>query len=142
MPSRRESQYDYELNAALPVPNEFADHRASLKEPPQEIIKNIVKDIELRIQSSTDNLMDVGEDEPYLFEEKSLSEIRDSLTASLNTSIDIDEIENESVGGEEEEAVKGEGQRGAPDGGDKEEEEKEDKTEKDSGDSEGEYYVL
>jgi len=84
-----------------------------------------MEDIEVRIQSSTDNLMDLGEDEPYLFEEKSLSEIRDSLTASLDTSIDIDEIEED-----------GEGERGAPDGGDADSKE-EDKTENTSGDSEG-----
>lgn len=117
------------------MPNEFADHRASLKEQSHDVLKNIVEDIEVRILSSTDNLMDVGEDEPYLFEEKSLSEIRDSLTTSLNTSIDIDEIENESVVDECDKIPNG--KRGTPDGGDKEDDEKEDKTEKDSGDSEG-----
>ena len=139
IPSRRESQYDYELNNELPVPCEFADPRASLKESHHhvEVLKQISEDIEVRIQSSADNLMDVGEEEPYLFEEKSLSDIRDSLTASLDTSIDIDEIENESTQGDEPPTEK----RSAPDGGDvetkEEDEEKEDKTEKDSGDSEG-----
>ncbi|KAA0185966.1 hypothetical protein HAZT_HAZT009719 [Hyalella azteca] len=122
VPSRRESQYDYELNVTtLPAPNEFADLAA--KEALQ------AEDFELRILSSTDNLMDVGEDEPYLFEEKSLSEIRDSLTASLNTSVDVDEIQDELP---DLDVVPG--KRGAPDGY---EDEKEDKTEKDSGDSEG-----
>lgn len=139
VPSRRESQYDYELTNTLPVPNEFADPRASLKEPPIEILRNIDEDIEVRILSSTDNLMDVGDDEPYLFEQKSLSDIRDSLTTSLDTSIDIDEIENESAAEDEGKECK----RSDPDGGNgesstkDEDEEKEDKTEKDSGDSEG-----
>ena len=130
VPSRRESQYDYELNTTIPAPNEFADPRLSLKES-FVALSEISENIEVRIQSSTDNLMDVGEDEPYLFEEKSLSEIRDSLTASLDTSIDIDEIENET-------ADDGElmmGKRGAPDGGDGDSKE-EDKTENTSGDSE------
>merc|ERR1739842_27366 len=55
-----------------------------------------IKDIEVRIQSSNDNLLDMG-DEPYMFEEKSITEIRDSLVNSLNNSIDIEELECEEM---------------------------------------------
>ncbi|XP_047501836.1 diacylglycerol kinase eta-like, partial [Penaeus chinensis] len=92
---RRESHGEFEFPPTLPVPSEFADlsRKNSMQEgregeraPPISF-----EDIEVQIQSSTDNLLDVGEDEPYTFEEKSITEIRDSLVNSLNNSLDIDE---------------------------------------------------
>ncbi|XP_045624298.2 diacylglycerol kinase delta isoform X2 [Procambarus clarkii] len=101
---RRESHTEFEFPPTIPVPSEFAD--LSRKNSMQEGAEMTgrcsipIEDIEVRIQSSTDNLVDVGEDEPYTFEEKSITEIRDSLANSLNNSLDVDEdwgpIENES----------------------------------------------
>ncbi|XP_042219115.1 diacylglycerol kinase eta-like isoform X2 [Homarus americanus] len=105
---RRESHGEFEFPPTLPVPREFADlsRKNSMQENRDAAGDRCpipIEDIEVRIQSSTDNLVDVGEDEPYTFEEKSITEIRDSLANSLNNSIDIDE---EWAQAEEEEANK------------------------------------
>lgn len=87
---RRESHTEFEFPPTIPVPSEFADMsgKSTAQEGPIPI-EDIP--VEVRIQSSTENLLDVSEDEPYTFEEKSITEIRDSLANSLNNSIDIDE---------------------------------------------------
>ncbi|CAL4066650.1 unnamed protein product, partial [Meganyctiphanes norvegica] len=100
---RRSSNTEFEFPPDIPVPCEFAD-MDSLKDVHLEY-KDIptsmpIKDIEVRIQSSNDNLLDMG-DEPYMFEEKSITEIRDSLVNSLNNSIDIEELECEEILDEE-----------------------------------------
>ncbi|KAK7083954.1 hypothetical protein SK128_025520 [Halocaridina rubra] len=96
LPDRRESQNEFEFPPTLPVPSEFADlSRKNSMQEPKDIPEGPsipIEDIEVRIKSSTDNLVEVGDDdEPYAFEEKSISEIRDSLASSLNNSVDIDE---------------------------------------------------
>lgn len=94
---RRGSHIEFDFPLNIPVPREFADlsRKNSMqeggKDAAQERYPISIEDIEVRIQSSTDNLLDVDEDEPYTFEEKSIKEIRDSLANSLNNSIDIDE---------------------------------------------------
>ncbi|KAK4300108.1 hypothetical protein Pmani_027673 [Petrolisthes manimaculis] len=93
---RRESHIEFDFPLNIPVPREFADlsRKNSMqegKDAAQERCPISIEDIEVRIQSSTDNLLDVDEDEPYTFEEKSIKEIRDSLANSLNNSIDFDE---------------------------------------------------
>ncbi|XP_053652287.1 diacylglycerol kinase delta isoform X3 [Cherax quadricarinatus] len=109
---RRESHTEFEFPPTIPVPSEFADmSRKNSMQESREMTGDRcpipIEDIEVRIQSSTDNLVDVGEDEPYTFEEKSITEIRDSLANSLNNSLDIDEdwgqiedVDKEGIQGE------------------------------------------
>lgn len=130
---RRESECDlFQFPPTIPVPSAFADGDAN-----KEMTENVEakdlgpEDIEVRIQSSNDNLVNVEDDEEaFIAEEKSISDILSSIT-SLDTSIDMEELDNEE---------EGRGERLPPDGEGREadeEEDKEDKTEKDSGDSEG-----
>ncbi|XP_071543284.1 diacylglycerol kinase delta isoform X2 [Panulirus ornatus] len=93
---RRGSHNEFEFPPNIPVPREFADvsRKNSMQEGKDmagDRCSIPIEDIEVRIQSSTDNLLDVGEDEPYTFEEKSITEIRDSLANSLDNSLDVDE---------------------------------------------------
>ena len=161
---RRESQCtDFEFPPTLPVPSQFADLERE-REARRDSFLSVcsvgdrrgssssyvychLEDIEVIIKSSTDNLLDVGEDEPLTFEEKSISEIRDSIANSLDTSLDADDMEDYLEGEQE---VEGRGERGTPDGqGKNEDDEEEDgekrgeestaangQEEKDSGDSE------
>lgn len=103
---RRGSHNEFEFPPNIPVPREFADvsRKNSMQEGKDIAIDRCpipIEDIEVRIQSSTDNLVDVGDDEPYTFEEKSITEIRDSLVNSLDNSLDIDEEWGQTDGKDE-----------------------------------------
>ncbi|KAL7648929.1 UNVERIFIED_CONTAM: hypothetical protein RMT77_000864 [Armadillidium vulgare] len=137
---RRESECEaFDFPPTLPVPSMFADLERE-KEARRDSFLQIEsqsrressslnpEDVEIRIQSSTDDLLTVGDDEPFAFEEKSISEIRDSMASaatSLDTSFDAEDLEDEEVEEEkdkEEKLLVKRGEREPPDGGVKEEE--------------------
>ncbi|KAK8386487.1 hypothetical protein O3P69_010841 [Scylla paramamosain] len=92
---RRDSHTEFEFPVNIPVPSEFADlsRKSSMVDGSFAHEKSAIslEGIEVRIQSSTDNLMDVCEDEPYMFEEKPIEERRESLPSLLDKSFTIDE---------------------------------------------------
>ena len=92
---RRDSHTEFEFPVNIPVPSEFADlsRKSSMVDGTFAHDKSAIslEGIEVRIQSSTDNLMDVCEDEPYMFEEKPIEERRESLPSLLDKSFTIDE---------------------------------------------------
>ncbi|XP_050725765.1 diacylglycerol kinase eta-like isoform X3 [Eriocheir sinensis] len=93
---RRDSHTEFDF-ANIPAPSAFADRsrKNSMQEGRRDSVseKNAIslEGIEVRIQSSTDNLVDVCEDEPYMFEEKPIEERRESLPSLLDKSFTIDE---------------------------------------------------
>lgn len=92
---RRDSHTEFEF-PNIPAPSAFADRsrKNSMQEGKDAMSdKNAIslEGIEVRIQSSTDNLVDVCEDEPYMFEEKPIEERRESLPSLLDKSFTIDE---------------------------------------------------
>lgn len=92
---RRDSHTEFDF-PNIPAPSAFADRsrKNSMQEGRDSICeKNAIslEGIEVRIQSSTDNLVDVCEDEPYMFEEKPIEERRESLPSLLDKSFTIDE---------------------------------------------------
>ena len=134
---RRESQGDmFIFPHDIPAPRAFADGDSLEGKEYMVGIKEVNhEDIEVRIQSSVDNLVDPDEEEAYIAEEKSISDIISSMDSSLNTSIDIEDLDNQEEGERRGQRLPPEGQD--VDDDDNEEEEEENKTEKDSGDSEG-----
>ena len=92
---RRDSHTEFDFPVNIPVPSEFADlsRKNSMQEGnfANEKCTISLEGIEVRIQSSTDNLVDVCEDEPYMFEEKPIEERRESLPSLLDKSFTIDE---------------------------------------------------
>ncbi|KAG0728262.1 Diacylglycerol kinase eta [Chionoecetes opilio] len=93
---RRDSHTEFDFPVNIPVPSEFADlsRKNSMQEGKDLCSEKCgisLEGIEVRIQSSTDNLLDVCEDEPYMFEEKPIEDRRESLPSLLDKSFTIDE---------------------------------------------------